>query len=319
MANAIEQKNGLTVGYAGLGLRSGGTGSVRQQVHDGDTITIRPIGNLPIRFLGTDAPEISFPLPKERRFRLLSDPKWKSFLKNPFSTTLPPFRPTLSAGLADDLKNRIGPDAAQNQYDHAVAAQTALEEAILGDIAALKQTKETFQFFLAFAYEIMDRYGRFLGYLNRLQPDDAGPRPLSYNERLLKTGHISPYFIWPNVNPYRRKGSIVAAVVPPGKAQKSADRDKSFRAARESIRQAREKKIGIFDASAPLRLQPFEVRFLARRSAPDRWVIDLSKNDDLLIQPQNYYTVPNVEDRLYIPEESVPLFVEAGWRRQRSS
>lgn len=315
MANAIEQKNGLTVGYAGLGLRSGKTGSVRQQVHDGDTLTIRPIGNLPIRFLGTDAPEISFQLPKERRFRSLSDPKWKPFLKNPFSNTLPPFRAALSGGLTEYLKSRVGPRTSQNQYNHAVAAQRALEEEVLNDINALGQTKETFQFFLAFAHEIMDRYGRFLGYLNRLQPDEAGPRPLSYNERLLKSGHISPYFIWPNVNPYRRQRSIVDAVVPPGKAKKTADRDKSFRAARESIRLAREAKIGIFEAGDPLQLEPFEVRFLARRSPPDRWVIDLGKNDQTLLPPQEYYTIANVEDRLYIPGEYLPLFIEAGWEK----
>jgi hypothetical protein len=45
-------------------------------------------------------------------------------------------------------------------------------------------------------------------------------------------------------------------------------------------------------------------------------VIDLSKNDDVLIKPQEYYTIPNVEDRLFIPEEYVPLFVEAGWKKQ---
>lgn len=82
------------------------------------------------------------------------------------------------------------------------------------------------------------------------------------------------------------------------------------------IRDARENGIGVFDRQDPLRLLPFDVGFLSRRRPPDRWVIDLSKNDDVLIKPQNYYTVPNVEDRLFLPEEYVPLFVEAGWKRQ---
>lgn len=58
----------------------------------------------------------------------------------------------------------------------------------------------------------------------------------------------------------------------------------------------------------------FEVRFPLRRRLPVRWVIDLSKNDDHLISPQEYYAVANLEDRLYIPAEFVPLFREAGWQ-----
>jgi hypothetical protein len=37
----------------------------------------------------------------------------------------------------------------------------------------------------------------------------------------------------------------------------------------------------------------------------------------VLIKPQKYYIVANIEDRLFIPEEYVPLFVEAGWKRQK--
>jgi hypothetical protein len=36
---------------------------VRQQTHDGDTAIVDPRGNLSVRFLGVDAPEISFTLP----------------------------------------------------------------------------------------------------------------------------------------------------------------------------------------------------------------------------------------------------------------
>jgi hypothetical protein len=82
------------------------------------------------------------------------------------------------------------------------------------------------------------------------------------------------------------------------------------------VKSAREQRIGIFEAEDPLRLEAFELRFLARRRPPDRWIIALSKNDDVLIGPQDYHTLPNIEDRLFIPEEYVPLFVEAGWRRQ---
>jgi len=55
---------------------------------------------------------------------------------------------------------------------------------------------------------------------------------------------------------------------------------------------------------------------LARRRPPNRWVIDLTSNNDVLIKPQNYYTIPNIEDRLFIPEDYVPLLVERGWQKQ---
>ena len=62
--------------------------------------------------------------------------------------------------------------------------------------------------------------------------------------------------------------------------------------------------------------EPFEIRYLGRGGVPSRWVIDLSKIDNILIHPENYWTVSNPEDRLFIPVEYVPLFVESGWQRQ---
>ena len=89
-----------------------------------------------------------------------------------------------------------------------------------------------------------------------------------------------------------------------------------MRQARQWLQDARRQKIGIFAADDPLRIEPFEVRYLAGRRAPNRWVIDLSKNDDILIDPQEYYRNKNIEDRLFIPEEFVSLFTEAGWEKQ---
>ncbi|MGH3148332.1 MAG: hypothetical protein ACRDTR_21320, partial [Rubrobacter sp.] len=141
------------------------------------------------------------------------------------------------------------------------------------------------------------------------------PRPKSYNERLLAAGRTSPSFIWPNVSPFRRAGTVVEAVIPPGEAARTAGEDASLRSAREGVKEARRAGVGVYDAADPLRLEPFEVRFLASRRPPDRWVVDLGKDDDALTPPQRYYTVPDPEDRLFLPEEFVPLFVEAGWRR----
>jgi hypothetical protein len=73
--------------------------------------------------------------------------------------------------------------------------------------------------------------------------------------------------------------------------------------------------LGLFERADPLRLLPFELRFLARRAAPERWVIDLGRNYDTLIGPQTYFQVADPVDRLFIPAEYVPLFVEKGWHR----
>jgi hypothetical protein len=320
MAKAIEQlPSGITVGHAGLGYRSGVAGSVRQEVHDGDTIIVRALGNFGVRFLAVDAPEISFTLPGKPTFIGLSDPRWDHFLANPFAGDLPPFDPPLSQGLRQYLRARVGGGTALNHYRHAAAAEDLLEEEVQKDLNALNQSEEDFQFFLAFAGEVMDRYGRLLGYINRHQPDPLSPevRPPTYNERLLRAARVTPYFIWPNIDPFRRQTSPVKAVIPPGKANQLAEEDEALSQARQWVRAGRQEGLGIFDGSDPLRLLPFEVRFLARRLPPDRWVIDLGKDDDVLIKPQRYYTIVNMEDRLFIPEEYVPLFAEKGWKKQK--
>jgi endonuclease YncB( thermonuclease family) len=314
MGKAIEQlKSGLIVGHAALGFRGGVTGSVRQQVHDGDTINVRALGNFGVRFLGVDAPEISFKLPGEAGFTGLSNIKWERYLSDPFTHWPPESR--LDKDLVNYLKAEIKPGVAMNQYRHATQAEDELEKEVSNDLQDLGQSEEEFQFFLAFAYEVMDRYGRLLCFINRYQSE--GERPLSYNERMLQAGVISPYFIWPNVNPFREKESLVDAVTEPNKAKDEAQKDPLLRKAREAVRRARQEGKGIFDPEDPLQLEPFEIRFLAGQRPPVRWVIDLNRNDDILINPQQYYTIKHQEDRLYIPEEYVPLFVEKGWRRQQ--
>jgi hypothetical protein len=39
-------------------------------------------------------------------------------------------------------------------------------------------------------------------------------------------------------------------------------------------------------------------------------VIDLGRGDDVLVPPQWYFEVANPEDRLFVPADYVPLFVE---------
>jgi endonuclease YncB( thermonuclease family) len=85
MAKAIQERDGLTVGFAKLLQVGQGPqarrGSVKQTVHDGDTVTVEADGNLGVRFLGVDAPETSIPLPGSNPdrpvFTKLSDPRWE--------------------------------------------------------------------------------------------------------------------------------------------------------------------------------------------------------------------------------------------------
>jgi endonuclease YncB( thermonuclease family) len=319
LPNAITTtKSGLVIGRLRLGARSGVTGSIRQQVHDGDTIVAQADGNFGVRFLGVDAPEISFQLPGATAFTGLSDPRWEAFLRNPFAPSLPKFDPPLSEPLRKYLRRHVGAGTALNHHRHASAAEAALEAEVTRDVAELKQSPEDFRFFMAFAYELVDRYGRLLGYINREQPDDKKPtsRPPSYNERLLKLGMVVPYFIWPNVNPFRRQKRLDLAVPTPGSGWRKARDEPTLKQAREWTQSARKAKTGVFVARDALRLQPFEVRFLARRKPPDRWLANLSKDDAVLIPPEEYFTVPYPEDRLFVPTEYLPLFEEAGWTKR---
>jgi len=315
---------GFTVGIAQLGKHDDGPGTVGQEVHDGDTVTVDPAGNLGVRFLGIDAPEVSFTLPAEaleaedRRageasFVQIDDPRWETFLSDPLNERFGPI--DLEADLRAYLRERVGTGTATNHAQLAEVATAALRAEVKGDMERLDQDEEAFRFFLAFASEIMDGYGRFLGFLNCDQPDP--PRPPSYNERLLRSGHVTPYFIWPNLDPYRRQPRLVDAVPEPGAvapAGVSAEASRPLDEARSWVRQAREDGLGVWSANEPLRLLPFELRFLARRTPPDRWVIDLSANDDRLLAPQRYCTIADPEDRLYVPEEYVQLFVSKGWK-----
>jgi len=311
-------ESGVRVGYVGLAYRGEVVGSVRQEVHDGDTIKAKPIGNLSIRFLGVDTPEISFQYPGRKQFLGLSNPLWTDFLSDPFASEWQ--QPIMDEGLVEYLKQKTGQDTARNHHRHAVSAESALESEVLKDMKTLGQTKDNFQFFLAFADEIMDGYGRLLAYVNRNQPTGTSPepRPRTYNERLLKKALASPYFIFPNVGPFYNNKLENNVELSPPTFRNKIKKDHVLQSAREWFRQAGEEKTkGIFDKNDPLKLQGFEIRFLAQRRLPNRWVMDLSKDDNILINPQKYYLV-NLEDRFYVPYRYVPLFVDSGWKQENT-
>ncbi|MFY9580178.1 MAG: hypothetical protein WAQ33_12745 [Gaiellaceae bacterium] len=317
MPNAIRQSaKGFTVGTMGLGLRSGAQGDVKHEVHDGDTVITRALDNFGVRFLGIDAAEESFPLPgKKLPFTKISDPKWEQALADPFT---PAWDTPLEPALQQDIAGRLhGGGAASNHAKLADKALEALTQEVSADQQALGKSDADFRFFLAFAYDIVDRYGRLLCYLHPDLPKDA-PKQMSYNERLLEAAQVIPYFIWPNVDPFvhfafGQTGSIQDAIPKPDEVDKLVQKSPKLNRAREWVAAARQAGKGVYSHTDKLRLLPFELRFLSRKRPPDRWVLDLSSDAGVLLAPQSYYKVPHLEDRLFVPPEFVALFERVGW------
>lgn len=116
------------------------------------------------------------------------------------------------------------------------------------------------------------------------------------------------------ISTFLRHDSIIDVVPNIDEFQKVIQKSKRLQKAREIVKRAKDSKLGIFNTNNPLKLLPFELRYLARRSIPDRHVLDLSDNKPKLLKPTKYYKIENVEDRLFIPEEYVPLFQKHGFK-----
>jgi hypothetical protein len=323
MANAIRQTAaGLTIGQARLGLTSTGKHqTVGNAVHDGDTVSTDPDGNIPVRLLGVDAPEVSFTLPNDPpvKFTDITDQRWADFLTDPFARGLPLFDPPLPRQLRAFLEQKLGPGCAANHAKHAKPATDAFRAKVSKDVADSGLDNDSFLFFLAFAHDVLDRYGRFLTFLHQDRP--PGQRKPSYNRQLLDDALVVPYAIWPNIDPFRTAATLLDAVPAPGQLA-----DQELDQTRQVVKDTRTAHKGIYEQADPLQLQPFELRYLARtttiggrkaRLGPDRWVIDLTANDNRLHPPHSYHRIPNPEDRLFIPEEFVSLFETKGWKKQR--
>lgn len=305
--------NGTPRAIMGIRRRSDGTPqSLGDAIPDGDTLGVQLAGTGAVRFLGIDTPEKSFEHPLDGPQRLDGAP-WEQFLSDPFAPGLP--AAALEPSLIQHLRARVGPGAAANHHRHAVAGGDALRTLVQSDLTAMAQTPEQFSFFLSFSYEVFDRYGRFLAFINRNQPSATtpGPRPLTYNERMLELGRALPYIIWPNVTPFRDAASAAHAVLAPGTAKRVAEQG-ALKRARDLVMAARAAGAGVFDPADPLRLEAFEIRYLGRGEVPTRAVIDLRSDDDVLLRPQSYIKIPHPEDRLFVPSEFVPLFAARGWR-----
>ena len=308
----------MTIGFAHLGRYRNMPGSAINQVHDGDTVSVNAAGDFGIRLLGIDTPEVSFSIPGAS-FLGLDKPGWAKFLTDPLNDQYGSMQ-KLPAPLVHWLRARSGPDAARVHFEHAQKAKQALIQEIQKDQKVMGQDDATFRFFMVFGFEVMDGYGRLLCLINRNQPNRTKPtpRPATYNLRLLEQGRAWPYFIWPNINPWDKPDSIMDAVLTPGTAKSAMNDNEEISRARRAVETARSGHRGIYDAMQPALLESFELRNLARRTGPTRYLIDLTKNDNVLLHPLNYHTVPNSEDRLWIPGIYVPLFVDHGWQKQRS-
>ena len=265
--------------------------ALNDAIPDGDTAGVHLEGSTSVRFLGIDTPEKTYDLAAVQGGNRLDSEQWENYLSNPFSALYGPFE--LEAGLAAHLRTRIGPGAGANHFAHANNAKTTLIDMVQADMDALGQNPNTFGYFIAFSFEVFDAHGRFLAFINRDQPDpdNPGPRPLSYNERMLEQGAALPYFIWPNTDPFRGV-SLLDAVIAPQTANQVARATPALRRARDFVRQARADGKGVFDPDDPLRFEAFEIRYLGRCKPPSRPVIDLSRNDDVILRPQSYFQIP---------------------------
>jgi hypothetical protein len=288
---------------------------VAQAAHDGDTVKIDVDGNLGTRFLAIDTAEVSFSFPGTDKFMNIH-PYFKDYLANPFSQKYKKseaFAEALGKDLVTYLQKKPGPNCAENHFFHAQKAHRHLESLIKRDLAATKPP-ESYRFFMAFAYEVIDRYGRLLCYLHQsLSAKERKKEELSYNEEMLQSGVAMPYFIFPNMRSFYPSQGILTTIVEPEKFKKLVEHDKRLTQARSFVKTARKQKTGTFLKENPLKLEPFELRYLARRQPPDRWVIDLTQHKPTLLKPTHYYKIPNAEDRLFIPKECVPSFHMRGY------
>jgi endonuclease YncB( thermonuclease family) len=317
-----SDKSKATIGRAGLGLRGQTVMSPAFAVHDGDTIFARALANISLRFLGVDTPEVAFTLPEEftppdqePRPTLIKDEQWETFLSGPFANW-PDAKEVLGADLHAYLVDHTGPGTAANHAKLAEIAEDTLEGFVKADVTKFANgSNSEFVFFLRYAKDVIDRYGRLLAYLTvNVDKNNLAAAPkLSCNERMLEEGTAAPYFIWPNLDPFKQQPTLLDAVPAPDEMTAVANSGR-LKKARQLVAAARDNDKGIF-GQEPLRLQPFELRYLAGKRGPDRPVIDMASNDGVILDATDYPTIEKIEDRLYIPAEYVPLFENHGWQR----
>ena len=287
------------------GTLTGGT----DHIHDGDTLKLTASGDFPIRLLAIDTPEVSFQLNK--KFVPLTDKSWEKYLKNVLSDWKDA-KKKLGEELFSDLKKRLAQkNVAANHELHAHNARKFIQALAKAEEAERISKSKKYSLFIALCNDVIDTYGRMLGYaFTALEKGE--PHRRSYNLQMLEAGLALPYFIWPNIDPFRKVKPFDAAYSPE-KLYALMEKSKLMKELRSAVTKIRKAKKGIYNPKTGLILQAFELRSLARKSAPQRPFIDLKKHDEKIHSSTSYLkTAP--EDRLFIPEEFVPLFKQNGWK-----
>lgn len=310
--------SGFKFGASKFATRKEKSASTSQITHDGDTISISTDANFSIRFLGIDSPEISFDFPGRKGFIGLDNPAWDEFFTGP---ELPKKLKNNSAALNAHLMAVLGDGTgiAANHNQLAEAARDSLRREIEDDLRAAGKTTADFLFFQAYAYEFLDSYGRLLCYLRPHRDNFEGEPPatsaIDYNIRQLANGAATPYFIFPNVDPFLRiTNPLDKKIIAPDGFWKFMSKAAKLNGARAAVQNARKRQVGIYNPADPLRLLPMELRSIARGSKPNRFVIDLGQpGSNKLLDPELYFTIENVEDRFYLPPMFTDYFVMAGW------
>ncbi|MBI1223714.1 MAG: hypothetical protein GC192_00635 [Bacteroidetes bacterium] len=320
MASGIfsVSSSGFKYGQTNFATRRSSRASVAQITHDGDTVSVSTDANLGIRFLGIDTPEISFDFPGKRGFLGLNNPAWTEFFTGPdLEKKTKSLNPALKAHLNSVIGD--GTDIAENHYRHAVNGKENLKKEIEDDMIAAGKTKDDFLFFQAYAYEFLESYGRLLCYLRPHRDNFEGETPatsaIDYNIRQLAGGFATPYFIFPNVDPFLRiSNPLDKKIISPEGFWKFMTKASKLKGARDAVKGARNRMVGIYNPADPIKLLPMELRSIARGSKPNRPVIDLGKPGvNQILDPELYFTIENVEDRFYLPSMFTDYFELAGW------
>ena len=261
---AVRSTRSGTFAVAALPPFGDGVATVRQAVHDRDTVNVAPEGDFAIRFLGVETAERSFDFPwradeafsaRNPRFVCSAMQIGISFWPTCSGATGGDHR-ALNSVIQADLANRAGAGAAANHDFWARAGERFLEDEIERDRTNRGLVNADFRFFLAFAFEVMDGYGRLLCFLNVNEPDRAR-RPEDYNLRALRAGLALPYFIWPNIDPFLRTGSVTGAAGAPRPLRQAIADSRSLRIARETVRAVRTAGVGLYGGENPLQMMPF--------------------------------------------------------------
>lgn len=336
LGQAIDETNrGFKIGHATLFHKD----DIGRTILDGDTVKIFLDGYINSRFLGIDTPEKGLDLPnldgiidiaqptdyekrRKRVWREINHHAWVKYLENPFDESFDDadsFRKKLGDGLLSYLKSKTGPLVAKNHYDNSLRAREILTEIINKDKQATEQQGREYRFFLRFAFEILDTYGRLLCYLHQDKKTEERGNNESYNELMLKAGYAIPYYIFPNIDPFIRFSSILDAI-PDVHGDRFAfnrliQKSSKLKRARELISSIRkQQKPSLFTGEESLKLLPFELRLLQRREKPNRHVMDLSNPEPIIHPPEDYYLISKEEDRLFIPAEYNYIFEKRGYK-----